>query len=69
MHLHFNTSSLGHQICLKYKRKLHRDVSRYNILIEPVHYDVDKFDDYKEAQFLGHILDPEKLVFDDFCIS
>ena len=66
MNLSFNGLSLAHQICLKYKRKLHRDVSRNNILLEPVHYDVDKFDDYEEAKFLGYILDPNKLVFNNY---
>lgn len=45
---------------LKYRRKLHRDVSRGNILIDPVHFDVEKFDAYAEAKFLGHILNPDK---------
>ena len=43
-------------MCLKYKRVLHRDVSRYNILIDPEHFDVKKFAKFKEAKFLGHIL-------------
>ena len=48
-------------MCLKYKRVLHRDVSRYNILIDPEHYDVKEFSSkYEEAKFLGHILHPER---------
>lgn len=47
-------------MCFKYRRVLHRDVSRYNILIDPEHFDVKKFSKYEEAKFLGHILDPKK---------
>lgn len=48
-------------MCFKNRHVLHRDVSRYNILIDPEHYDVKVFSsEYKEAKSLGHILDPEK---------
>ena len=48
-------------MCFKYRRVLHRDVSRNNILIDPEHYDVKEFSyKYEEAKFLGHILDPKK---------
>ncbi|THH07255.1 hypothetical protein EW145_g3520 [Phellinidium pouzarii] len=40
----------AHQACLKYKRVLHRDVSRYNLLINPVHYDTE-FDDEQAPVF------------------
>ena len=48
-------------MCFKYRRVLHRDVSRNNILIDPEHYDVKEFfSKYEEAKFLGHILHPER---------
>ncbi|THH03710.1 hypothetical protein EW145_g6065 [Phellinidium pouzarii] len=51
----------GHQICVKKKRVLHRDISRYNILINPEHFDTeldDKLDDGSDVKFINQVLDP-----------
>ncbi|THH06214.1 hypothetical protein EW145_g4231, partial [Phellinidium pouzarii] len=51
----------AHQACLKHKRVLHRDVSRYNLLINPVHHDTE-FDDEQApgAKFINRVLDPNE---------
>ncbi|THH06234.1 hypothetical protein EW145_g4222 [Phellinidium pouzarii] len=46
---------------LKKRRVLHRDISRYNILINPEHFDTeldDKLDDGSDVKFINQVLDP-----------
>ncbi|KAI5119521.1 hypothetical protein M0805_002543 [Coniferiporia weirii] len=48
----------GHQICVNEKEVMHRDVSKNNILINPVHYDT-KLDDIPKAKYINQILNPK----------
>ncbi|KAI5119576.1 hypothetical protein M0805_006461 [Coniferiporia weirii] len=47
----------SHQICVNEKDVMHCDVSRNNILINPVHYDT-KLDDIPKAKYIHQILNP-----------
>ncbi|KAI5119522.1 hypothetical protein M0805_002544 [Coniferiporia weirii] len=48
----------GHQICVDEKEVMHRDVSKNNIVINPVHYDT-KLDDIPKAKYINQILNPK----------